>query len=334
MLKRILNNIDNNDNFFSEISIQFLNNLMNDNSNKVCQVCGQSIFEIITKDDFFKTSYVKLRNWRKIIEKYSEENKEIINNLIKSMEGGLFSKSENKPKILKRISFVIYSCKVDTFSKNLNTIKDIIKDFFTEYNTNEIEKELFLMLRILFIRFSHENILEMIRQLWPIIFNELVKILEYKSKEKQNPINNFKIETFKFIELLSLKNIEEFSFYLWIFIIDTFDIERLNFDNKNSLLQIILNEKSMFHPFVIDNCLYWNDCKKYMIPHKKSKRQLVINNQYESKEEVNDGIDGKIKKFFFSITDMNNYKGEIDENNIEEMIENDFIETSNIKKKK
>ena len=212
MLKRILNNIDNNDNFFSEISIQFLNNLMNDNSNKVCQVCGQSIFEIITKDDFFKTSYVKLRNWRKIIEKYSEENKEIINNLIKSMEGGLFSKSENKPKILKRISFVIYSCKVDTFSKNLSTIKDIIKDFFTEYNTNEIEKELFLMLRILFIRFSHENILEMIRQLWPIIFNELVKILEYKSKEKQNPINNFKIETFKFIELLSLKNIEEFSF--------------------------------------------------------------------------------------------------------------------------
>ena len=72
---------------------------------------------------------------------------------------------KNKPKILKRISFVIYSCKVDTFSKNLNTIKDIIKDFFTEYNTNEIEKELFLMLKILFIRFLHENILEMIRKL-------------------------------------------------------------------------------------------------------------------------------------------------------------------------
>ena len=92
MLKRILQNIDNNDNFFSEISIQFLNNLMNDNSNKVCQVYG--ILEIITKDDFFKTSYLKLRNWRKIIEKYSEESKEIINNLINSMEGGLFSKSE------------------------------------------------------------------------------------------------------------------------------------------------------------------------------------------------------------------------------------------------
>ncbi len=139
MLKRILNNIDNNDNFFSEISIQFLNNLMNDNSNKVCQVCGQSIFEIITKDDFFKTSYVKLRNWRKIIEKYSEENKEIINNLIKSMEGGLFSKSENKPKILKRISFVIYSCKIDTFS----TVKDIIKDFLQNIIQMKLKKNYF-----------------------------------------------------------------------------------------------------------------------------------------------------------------------------------------------
>ncbi len=78
--------------FFSEISIQFLINLMIDNSNKVCQVYG--ILEIITKDDFFKTSYLKLRNWGKIIEKYSKESKEIINNLINSMEGGLFSKSE------------------------------------------------------------------------------------------------------------------------------------------------------------------------------------------------------------------------------------------------
>ena len=190
------------------------------------------------------------------------------------------------------------------------------------------------MLRILFIRFSHDNILEMIRQLWPIIFNELVKILENNSNEKQDSIKNFKLETFKFIELLSLKNIEEFSFYLWIFIIDTFDIERLNFDNKSSLLQTVLNEESMFHPFAIDNCLFWNDCKKYMISHKKAKSQLVINNKYQSQDEANDGLDGKIKKFFFSIADMNNYKGEVDENNIEEVIENDFIEERNTKNKK
>ena len=71
----------------------------------------------------------------------------------------------------------------------------------------------------------------------------------------------------------------------------------------------------MFHPFAIDNCLFWNDCKKYMISHKKAKSQLVINNKYQSQDEANDGLDGKIKKFFFSIADMNNYKGEVDENN-------------------
>ena len=331
MLKRILNCINDEDEFYSEISIQFLNNLMNDNSNKVYQVCGPNIFEILTKADFFKTSDIKLRNWRKIIAKYSQENKDIINNLIKYMEGGFFSKKDNKPIILKRISFVIYSCEVDTFSKNLNTIKDIIKDFFTEYNTYDIEKELFLMLRILFIRFSHENILEMIRQLWPIIFNELVKYLKQNPKIPiPNNIKMNKLEILKFIELLSLKNIEEFSFYLWIFIIDTFDIEKINFDNMNSLLQNILNEELMFHPFVIDNCEYWNDCKKYMISQKKGKSQLIINNNYGKGDK--EALDDKIKQFVFSIIDMNNYKGEIDENNIEEIIEQDFLEKKTNKK--
>ena len=327
MLKQILNNITNPEKFISEVSIQFLNKLIHENSEKVCQVSGSNILEFFLKDTFFQTSFVKLRNWRKIIAKYSEENKDIINNLIKNLEGGLFSKNENnyKVKILRRICFVIYSSKVDAFSKNLNVIKDKIKEFFTEYNSREIEKELFLMLRILFIRFSHENILEMIRQLWPIIFNEIVKNLENKVTDK-NTLDEFKLETFKFIELLSLKNIEEFSLYQWIFIIDTFDLERLNFQKKDSLLQIILNQPLIFRPFSIDCCLFWNDCENYMISNKKAKSKLVINIDYNNKKDMLEGLDGKIKKFFFSIGDMNNYKGDVDENNIEEVIEKDFIE--------
>ena len=189
------------------------------------------------------------------------------------------------------------------------------------------------MLRILFIRFSHENILEMIRQLWPIIFNEIVKNLENKVTDK-NTLDEFKLETFKFIELLSLKNIEEFSLYQWIFIIDTFDLERLNFQKKDSLLQIILNQPLIFRPFSIDCCLFWNDCENYMISNKKAKSKLVINIDYNNKKDMLEGLDGKIKKFFFSIGDMNNYKGDVDENNIEEVIEKDFIETIDNQKTK
>ena len=40
MLKQILNNITNPEKFISEVSIQFLNKLIHENSEKVCQVSG------------------------------------------------------------------------------------------------------------------------------------------------------------------------------------------------------------------------------------------------------------------------------------------------------
>jgi hypothetical protein len=342
MLKNIMNCIenDNDDNYFyTEIATQFLNDLIHYDKAKVCQVSGQNIFEYFSKETFFKTSLTKLRNWKEIIANYSDINKDIINILIKQMDG-IFSKKNDSVivKKLRRISFVIYSSKKDTFEKNFNSIKELIKEFFTDYNnSNEIEKELFLMLRILFLRFNHDNIMEMIRSFWPIIFNELVNNLEKKNKENTK-INNekeeLKLESYKFIELLSLANIEEFSLYQWIFIIDTFDLERLNFQKKDSLLQIILNQPLIFRPFSIDCCLFWNDCENYMISNKKAKSKLVINIDYNNKKDMLEGLDGKIKKFFFSIGDMNNYKGDVDENNIEEVIEKDFIETIDNQKTK
>ena len=71
-----------------------------------------------------------------------------------------------------------------------------------------------------------------------------------------------------------------------------------------------------------------------MISNKKAKSKLVINIDYNNKKDMLEGLDGKIKKFFFSIGDMNNYKGDVDENNIEEVIEKDFIETIDNQKTK
>ena len=334
MLKNIMNCIenDNDDNYFyTEIATQFLNDLIHYDKAKVCQVSGQNIFEYFSKETFFKTSLTKLRNWKEIIANYSDINKDIINILIKQMDG-IFSKKNDSVivKKLRRISFVIYSSKKDTFEKNFNSIKELIKEFFTDYNnSNEIEKELFLMLRILFLRFNHDNIMEMIRSFWPIIFNELVNNLEKKNKENTK-INNekeeLKLESYKFIELLSLANIEEFSLYQWIFIIDTFDMERLNIQNKNSLLQNILNNNQIFRPYSLDCIDDWNDYQEYMKSQNKAKSTLIINIEPKNKNNLKNELIKKIKKFFFSIGDMNNYKGEVNYSNIEEIIEKDFKE--------
>ncbi len=331
MLKNIMNCIenDNDDTFYSEISTQFLNDLMHYDKEKVCQVSGQNIFEYFSKETFFKKSLTKLRNWKEIISNYSDINKDIINILIKQMDG-IFSKKNDSVivKKLRRISFVIYSSKKDTFVKNFNSIKDIIKEFFTDYNnSNEIEKELFLMLRILFLRFNHDIIIEMIRSFWPIIFNELVNNLEKRNKENTNikgENEELKLESYKFIELLSLANIEEFLLYQWIFIIDTFDMERLNIKNPNSLLQNIFNNNKIFRPYSLDCSEDWNDYLEYMKSQNKAKSTLIINIEPKNKNNLKNELIKKIKKFFFSIGDMNNYKGEVNYSNIEEIIEKDF----------
>ena len=126
-----------------------------------------------------------------------------------------------------------------------------------------------------------------------------------------------KLESYKFIELLSLANIEEFLLYQWIFIIDTFDMERLNIQNQNSLLQNIFNNNKIFRPYALDCSDNWNDDFEYMKSQNKAKSTLIINIEPKNKNNLKNELIKKIKKFFFSIGDYSN---------IEEIIEKDFKE--------
>lgn len=85
--------------------------------------------------------------------------------------------------------------------------------------------------------------MKMIKDLWPIIFMELIMNIE---DEERNKKVKLVLESLKFIELLSLANIEEFTLYQWIFIMDTFDMQNLNIKNEKSLLyHLMVNEKNI-----------------------------------------------------------------------------------------
>ena len=74
-----------------------------------------------------------------------------------------------------------------------------MKDLFGSDNKNDkLKDEIFLMLRVLFLRFSHEEVMKIIKDLWPIIFMELIQNIE---KPKRNNDIDLVIESFKFIEL-------------------------------------------------------------------------------------------------------------------------------------
>lgn len=122
----------------------------------------------------------------------------------------------------------------------------------------------------MFLRFSHENLVELLRHLWPIIFAELLNIL---SNKKKNNTSDLQLAGLKLVELLSLANMEEFSLYQWIFTFDTFDSHYIN-----SLVQA--GTSKTFTPYVIElmrNSVKLNDntdkLKRY---DEFDKRNLII----------------------------------------------------------
>ena len=329
ILKGIINLISKSkESFLKECASDFLVSLMED-CPKIVTKCGKDlIMNYFNDPNFFKTDSINLHNWRKIISHYAENYPEIITDLLNNIDGknNFLSKTNDNDKIriLRRLGFIIYSCKKDTFSKQFDLIQSKAKDLLSGYssNNNLLEGEIFLIMRILFLRFSHEGVMKMIRDLWPIIFNELKQNIENENRNKDIHLLS---ETFKFIELLSLANIEEFSLYEWIFIIDTYNMDYLDIRKEDSLINRLLDkDNKAFKPLAI-NILSKGKLKitdELLKGKLKGKNELYIRTQKGTFEELYKGV----KKFFYSIIDMNSYKVPVNYEQIEQIIEEDFID--------
>ena len=333
-LMKVYQSIRGEDLFYAEFSSDFLLSLMKSMPDILTKV-GKDIFiSYLNGPSFFYTTPKMLRNWREIISISVKHYPDLLSDLIKSIGGGflsLGSSDEDKIKTLRRISFVIYSCERDTFAKEFEEIKSKVKDLLGSDNKNsKLKDEIFLMMRVLFLRFSHDGVMKMIRDLWPIIFMELIQNIEDPKRYKEIDLV---IESFKFIELLSLANVEEFCLYQWIFILDTYNMSNLDSRNKKSFLSILFDEAhtKVFKPITIkylrkrkmfknidDNLFKINTGKSelYICPRKNKEDEFLK----------------ELLKFVYSIGDMNSYKVPVNYEQIEDIIENDFIDT-NVPKK-
>ena len=319
--------------FYAEFASEFLADLMK-NCPSQTTICGKYMFmDYLNSPTFFFTTPKILRNLRTYISSTVKYYPEMLSELIKNINSGflfLGGNDEDKIKTLRRISFVIYSCEKDTFKKDFDTIKEKAKLFLTGYkNNSKLESEIFLMMRILFLRFSHDGVMKMIKDLWPIIFTELI---ENFKKESRNKNISLLIESLKFIELLSLTNVEEFSLYQWIFLLDTINMKDLDTSDPKSLLSELLNkENKIFRPYILDivNKGNMEITDKLIKGREAGKSELVVIPENETLEDLLKAV----KKFFYSIGDMNTYKVELNYSQIEDNIERDFIDKGDPKKK-
>ena len=320
--------------FLSEFSHEFLADLMEKSPDNTTSCGKDALLEYIKSPILFEGTLGELRDLRNIIKILSEKYKDILKDLIKDMsDKNIFIKksAEEKSQILRRISFVIYSCPNDKFTENFALIKSKAKKLLSDLTTdNVLEREIFLLLRMLFLRFSHDAVMQMIRDLWPIIFTELVKNINTYIKMNNG---DFKLvlEPIKFLELLSLVNIEEFSLYQWIFLMDTFDIKDCDVRNTTSLCKVLMLDKlNLFKPMIYsilkDDITNLNE--KIIKGSKKAKNILIID------ADNNKKFKDQLYQFFYSIGDMNSFKVEPDLDQFAENIEKDFIGKIEEKKNK
>ena len=328
IMNKLLNFIKGktNDQFKAQFANEFIAYLMEKTPKNICSCVKGPLMDYIKSDHLFNASQRELHERKIIISKLVDEYPDILNDLIREMnDKNILTKKSDKEKrkILRRASFVIYSCQKDKFNKDFGLIRAKAKDLLTDYsNNNELEGEIFLIMRMLFLRFSHEGVMQMIKDLWPIIFTELIKnILNVNNK-------NFHLlqESFKFVELLSLVNIEEFSLYQWIFMLDTYDMNDLDTRNEASLLKkLIENKENFFRPLSIE--AFGKDglkaSEQLLKGQNKGKSELYI------KDNNIESFKTSLRQFLFSIGDMNSYKVDANYEQIEQNIENDFLDKEN-----
>ena len=207
-------NIRPEDLFYAEFSSDFLLSLMKELPD-ISSKIGKDIFiNYLNGPTFFHTTPKMLRNWREIISISAKHYPDLLSDLIKTMGGGFLSLGSSDEDKIKTLRRISF------------VIYSCAKDTFAR-EFEEIKSDL-----------------------WPIIFTELIQNIE---DPKRNNDIDLVIESFKFIELLSLANVEEFCLYQWIFILDTYNMSNLDYREPKSFISILFDEEhhKVFKPITI-----------------------------------------------------------------------------------
>jgi hypothetical protein len=330
-------NINVENEIYVDLSTQFLHNLMKQAPSITYNSSKDKIMEFFLEPEFFNMSPKNLRLWKDIISEFCRPYNNIINDLLDKINqgGGLFfSKNTDQLNIISMrcLSFIIYSCPKNTYALKLGQIMEKAKEVITKYCENPtLLSEIFLMLRVMFLRFSNENLIELIRALWPIIFSELITILTLKRKNITNELN---LGCAKLIELLTISNMEEFCLYQWIFFIDSYNVEDVdirNNDNNCQLYYLLNTQNNCFKPFAFSIAKNWNKCMDFVNAFNSrhyelfQKRSLTLQVQKIINE---DELGSLIAKMFTYVAIMNNFRDILDLDTVEKVIENDFLSIS------
>eukprot|EP01133_Synstelium_polycarpum_P019050 gene19050-22806_t len=185
---------------------------------------NKDALELFFDSDFFKMDIKSLEQSSKFINQVMIHDKTALSDFMKIIgktwapSSLMFVNKESeylgRAKQLKRLSFLIWSGVENQYLSILPIVQEKIVESLKIPNANVLHLQVFMCLRVLLLRITHENL----RSFWPIILTELIDILSHAENSE------LVLASCKFLDLaLTIPPVtEQFSLFEWVFIKDCF----------------------------------------------------------------------------------------------------------------
>uniref|UniRef100_A0A672SWK4 DOP1 leucine zipper like protein B n=1 Tax=Sinocyclocheilus grahami TaxID=75366 RepID=A0A672SWK4_SINGR len=144
----------------------------------------KEVLELFMDPMFFTMESLCSCHWRSIIDHLLTHEKTMFKDLMSMQSSSLklFNSAEQKPMLLKRQAFAMFSGENDQYHFYLPLIQERLTENLRVGQTPSVSAQMFLMFRVLLLRISPQHL----TSLWPIMVTELVRNTKLRGGNDKN----------------------------------------------------------------------------------------------------------------------------------------------------
>ncbi|XP_041857601.1 protein dopey-2 isoform X2 [Melanotaenia boesemani] len=143
----------------------------------------KEVFELFMDPLFFTMDVSCAHSWKSIIDHLLTHEKTMFKDLLSMQSGSLklFAGADQKPMLLKRQAFAMFSGELDQYHLYLPLIQERLTETLRMNPSPAVSAQMFLMFRVLLLRISSQHL----TSLWPIMVTELIRTFARLEKALQ-----------------------------------------------------------------------------------------------------------------------------------------------------
>ncbi|XP_030642280.1 protein dopey-2 [Chanos chanos] len=144
----------------------------------------KEVMELFMDPQFFTMESNCICHWKSIVDHLLTHEKTVFKDLMSMQSSSLklFNSADQKPMLLKRQAFAVFSGETDQYHLYLPLIQERLTENLRACQAPSVAAQMFLMFRVLLLRISPHHL----TSLWPIMVTELVRTFTRLEKALQD----------------------------------------------------------------------------------------------------------------------------------------------------